>query len=73
MFAAPEGMDYVEPLPASRGIFHGAPAIQSTWELTAEERIAIAEGANLNLTVLGPSMPILALEVDSEPRVIEVI
>jgi hypothetical protein len=68
ILVAPEGMDYVEPLPVAFGEFRGARGIQSTWELTPEERIAIGEGANLNVFVLGAAAPVMALEIDSEPR-----
>jgi hypothetical protein len=51
--------------------------VYSTWELTAEERIAIAEGSNIELGVsemLAASgfvtIPPVSLAIDSTPRAV---
>jgi hypothetical protein len=44
--------------------------VYSTWELTHEERIAIAEGANIELGVWLRPPPPVSLAIDSTPRVI---
>ena len=47
-------------------------AVYSTWELTHEERIAIAEGANIELGIyyIEPIPPV-SLAIDSTPKVID--
>jgi hypothetical protein len=44
--------------------------VYSTWELTPEERIAIGEGANieLGLYTYGRGIPPVSLAIDSTPR-----
>lgn len=45
----------------------GVPTINSVWELTDEERAAIAAGANIELTVWGTGTPPVALRTTDEP------
>lgn len=45
--------------------------IQSFWDLTPEERIAIAEGALIQLHVVGPTQPPVSLSIDSQPRILD--
>lgn len=40
-----------------------APVLRSTWEPTAEERLAIFEGANIELTVWGEGTPPVNLAI----------
>lgn len=42
--------------------------VYSTWELTPEERIAIAEGANIELAIFNEPIPPVSLAIDSTPR-----
>jgi hypothetical protein len=50
-----------------RDIEDGEPTITSVWEPTAEERAAIAAGANIELTVWGMGTPPVALRPTDEP------
>lgn len=43
----------------------------STWELSHEERIAIAEGANIELRILGVPIPPVSLAIDSTPVLLD--
>ena len=44
--------------------------VYSTWDLTPQERIAIAEGANIELGVwtYGRGFPPVSLEIDTTPK-----
>ena len=56
-------------LPAERRTIDGYPATVSTWEPTPEERIAIAEGANIEVALLTPTPhPPVSVAVSSELR-----
>jgi hypothetical protein len=45
--------------------------VYSTWELTPEERIAIGEGANIELGIYHVEpIPPVSLAIDSTPRLI---
>ena len=44
--------------------------VYSTWELTHEERIAIGEGANIELGIWHEPIPPVSLAIDSTPRAI---
>ncbi len=54
----------VENFPTERGV---SRMISSTWALDAEERIAIAEGANIELTVYAWTIPPVGLAIDTTP------
>lgn len=41
--------------------------VYSTWELSHEERIAIAEGANIELGIYYEPIPPVSLAIDSTP------
>lgn len=45
----------------------GGRAIGSTWELTPEERVQVAEGANIELVVFGGGQPPVTLRVTEIP------
>lgn len=45
--------------------------VLSVWELDPAERLAIAEGADIELTVLGEPIPPVALAVRTVPKEIE--
>jgi hypothetical protein len=45
----------------------GEPTISSTWELSHEERRAVAEGANIELIVWGAGTPPVCLRTTTEP------
>jgi hypothetical protein len=42
--------------------------IESFWDMTPEERIAIAEGALIKLHIVGGEQPPVSLEIDDQPR-----
>lgn len=67
--AAHEGEPIVHDLPCQR---ISPQLVKSTWDLTHEERIAIAEGAQIDLYVmtLTPHPPVM-LEISDEPRELE--
>lgn len=45
---------------------YGMPAIHSVWEPTSAERAAIAEGANVYLTVMGTGHPPVSMTITDE-------
>lgn len=44
----------------------GAPTLESVWELTPVERRAVADGANIVLTVFGAGMPPVDMRITDE-------
>lgn len=58
-----EGGTRENDLPLERVAVAGAPALRSTWELTDEERKAIADGSNVYLIVWGTGTPPVAVGV----------
>ena len=46
---------------------HGNTVLVSTWEPSAEERAAIAEGANIELRVWGGGHPPVAITTNNDP------
>ena len=45
---------------------YGNPAIQSVWELDDYERVKIAAGANIKLTVVGTGHPPVRMQITEE-------
>lgn len=45
--------------------------IFSTWELSHEERIAIAEGANIELGIYGEPINPVSIAIDTTPQILE--
>lgn len=50
-----------------RGIEDGEHTISSVWEISEDERRAIAEGSNIELCVWGDATPPVSLGVTDEP------
>ena len=55
-------------LPVMMGDNNGQHFIQSTWELTEEDRAHIAAGAHISLTVYGRGHPPVSLGTVSDTR-----
>lgn len=62
-YTAPSNALEVGDLPCRRE----GGVVYSTWELTPEERIAIAEGANIELGIWHEPIPPVSLAIDSTP------
>lgn len=56
----------VKPLPALHQVWDGVPMITSWWRPTLKERLAIAAGALIRLTVIGNTTPPVVVEVDPD-------
>lgn len=67
VFRLPGGTEdndlWVEPMAAE----DGSPVLGSTWEPTAEERQAIADGANIELLVWGEGTPPVCVRTTDVP------
>lgn len=50
-------------LPVTRGDVDGIPVVVSYWRPTAQELAALNAGQHIALSVVGPSMPPVALSV----------
>lgn len=59
-----EGGTRENDLPLERTQVDGEAVLRSTWELTDEERQAIANGANVRLTTWGVRTPPVELDVE---------
>lgn len=66
VLGAPEGWQQGDTpcraIPITRMEADGLPMVATFWEFTAEERAAIASGALLQVTVVGTTMPPIAIE-----------
>lgn len=61
-YTAPPGMDNCEDLHVRVDVQDGLRIISSLWELTPEERAAIAKGANVQLNVYGEGHPVVSMQ-----------
>jgi len=71
MLGAPAGWDQsklpCDALPVTRVLWDGVPAVVSYWVPTPEELAALNAGHAVQLSVVGQTMPPVALGVDVQP------
>lgn len=71
MLGAPVGWDqsklHCDALPVTRVVWDGVPAVVSYWVPTPEELAALNAGHAVQLSVIGHTMPPVALGVDTQP------
>lgn len=72
MLGAPAGWDQsklpCDALPVTRVLWDGVPAVVSYWVPTPEELAALNAGHAVQLSVVGQTMPPVALGVDAQPQ-----